>query len=385
MIRPLDKSIPVFLMTRFLSYSFESSVLIPVSTFNFSFAHPAVSGSILDSINEGDIAVLTSDSGDIATGIIDMIQIETTADGGEVVHLSGRDLLEQLEDQTSISVTDDPIWGGSMTVTQALQILLKNTRIPGIWLQGAPAGNWLFATMPGETKLASIQRLLEPLNCIIWSDPSGNITVGRPNMGQAPLGTITMDRINREANCLSIKSTQSSTQIPNIVVPIWSGQETTVSRTSKDQRINNPAEGPQRLRRFGHLVPKAIVASLPTGGDPQSQSDINQVTISAGASTLLQAIALREMARANIHEKIVEVNMPGHFNDNLKPFLVDQVYSINYPRAKVQEKMYLFQVNYTGDLSTGSRTSLMFCRLGRIVAYINSEIPRRTFVSQAGQ
>ena len=73
-----------------------------------------------------------------------------------------------------------------------------------------------------------------------------------------------------------------------------------------------------------------------------------------------------------------------HFNavnDDLTPFLADQVYNVNYPAAGVTEKMYLYQVEYTLD-DKGARTSLSFCRLGCIVAGISiGEVQRKITAS----
>lgn len=365
-INPLDKSRKQIVLTQFLTYQFQTSILIPVDAFSFTFTMPQVKGSISDYIQEGDLCELLADKSTIATGIIDMVDIETTLDGGDVVQIMGRNLLAQLEDQSTVNSVDKPLWGTQVSLESAVGFVIQNTRIRGLRLQNPIGGTFLFATEPGESKLSALHRFVEPLNCLIWGDPDGKIVVGRPNMSQAALGTLTCDRDNRESNVFGIKAIRNSTQIPNIVIPIWTGQETVQNRVSPEQRVLNSAEGPKRLRGLGHLVQKAVVVSTPSGSDPQSLSDINAIKV--GGANLLQAYALREIARANLGELTVQVMVKSHFNDDMTPFNVDQNYNVNYPRAGVQQKMYLYQAEYTCDVEHGPKTSLHFCKLGCLVA-----------------
>lgn len=379
-IHPLDPSRIQIELDQFLSYSFSASVLIPVDAFSFAFSMPGLAGRIDDVIQEGDLVELTAAGQTICTGIIDVVDIETTVDGGDVVQIHGRNLLGQLEDQGTVNGKDQPMWANKTTLLAAVGFVVKNTRIRGLVQQHSPAGQFLFATEPGESKLSALQRFVEPLNCLIWGDPLGRMIVGRPNMGQDPQGDLMCDRDKRLSNVVSIKAIRSSTQIPNIVIPVWSGQES-VQGKLPEQRVLNPAEGPTRLRKAGHLVQKCVVVSTPSGADPQSLSDINAIKV--GGSNLLQAYALREIARANVGELTVQANVKGHFNDDLAPFLVDQVYNIAYSRAGIDEKMYLYQTEYSLDAQSGARTSLSFCRLGRIVAGVSVASVQREISSFA--
>lgn len=378
-IKPLDSTREQIVLKQFLSYSFSSSVLIPVDAFSFTFTMPQVSGSIDSFISEGDLVELTAADQTICTGIIDVVAIETTVDGGDVVSIHGRNLLGQLEDQSTVNGSDKPLWANKISLAAAVGFVIQNTRIRGLAQQQSPAGSFLFATEPGESKLSALQRFVEPLNCLIWGDAKGNILVGRPNMGQDPIGEIVVDRDKRVSNVMSIKAVRASTQIPNIVIPVWSGQESVANRVAPSQRVLNPAQGPTRLRQAKHLVQKCIVVSTPSGSDPQSLSDINAIKV--GGSNLLQAYALRELARANIGELGVQANAKSHYNDDLTPFLVDQVYNVNYSRAGVREKMYLHTVEYTLDAERGARTSLSLCKLGRIVAGISIAAVQRKITS----
>lgn len=377
-IKPLDPTRKAIRFFQFLSYTFDTNILIPVDTFSFTFKNPTTGGNILNFVQEGDIAELSISLGaldiTLTTGIVDVIEIETTADGGEVVVCTGRDLLGQLEDQNVVGVNSQMIWGNSVTVQQAFQLIIANTRIRGVTPQSAPTNKYLLATEAGESKISALQRFIDPLNCIFWQSSDGHVIVGRPNMAQAPLGNIIADRTQINAsNVLSIKCIRSATQIPNIVIPVWTGQESIISRVAPEQALYNPAIGPSRLRRANHLVQKAIVVSTSQGASPQDLSSANAFSVAAvGGSNLLQAQAKREMARANISEITVQCNVPGHTNDNLVPFMIDQVYKVQYPSADIDMKMYLYQATYTLAAGQGPRTSLNFTQLGTIVSDIQA-------------
>lgn len=377
-IKPLDLNRDLINLTQFLSYSFSASVLIPVDAFSFSFTMPNLKGPIDHYVREGDITEVTAGGTVIGTGVIDVVEIETTMDGGDVVHIHGRNLLGQLEDQSTVNALDSPLWANKTSVESAVGALIQNTRIKGLIKQGTPSGSFLFSTEPGESKLSALQRFVEPINCIIWGDANGYLIVGRPNMGQSPVGVLTCDRDGRTSNVLSMKAIRSSTQIPNVFIPVWSGQEIATTRVAPSQRVLNPAEGPKRLRLANHNVQRCIVVSTPSGSDPQSLSDVNAITV--GGSNILQSYALREIARANIQELVVQANVKSHFNDDMVPLLPDQVYSVNYSRAGVQEKLYIYEVEYTMDPRTGPRTSINMCRLGRIVAGVSTSPYSRTTV-----
>lgn len=371
-VKPIDPNRPSVELVKFTEYSFQNSVIVPVDSFEFKMRNPTLKGSLLDFIRDGDIAILKANGEVIGTGIIDTVNITTGVDGGEEVIVQGRNLLAQLEDQSTVNDIDDPIWGSKMSPEDVINALVLNTRINYFRLQQIPTlpSLPLFATEPGESKLSALGRYLEPLNCIVWMDPDGTIVVGRPDMGASSSGSFIMDRDNRVANCLSIQANYSSTRIPNIVIPIWTGQETVQSRVSPEQAIPNNAQRPKELLSQGHRVPKSVVISHPQGADAQALSEVNQITL-VGGSNVLQAYAKREIARSNIGEIGVQINVHGHYNSALEALMIDTVYQVVYPRASLNEKMYLHSVNYSLDEKTGQKTQLFFCRLGSIVADIS--------------
>lgn len=373
-VKPLDGGKEINL-TRFLSYNFTSSILIPVDTFNFSYVAPDSPKATIEYIKDGDIVVLTANNQPLATGIIDNSDIEVDNEFGEKGELGGRDLLSQLEDNDAISLDSTPIYASGLSIEAAVNKLLTNTRIRGVRLRGAPSGSkWLLATEPGESKLAALQRFLEPLNCLAWMDPDGYVVIGKPNMAQDPIGRLILSKSKRKSNVLSMKAARSSTRIPGAIVPVWSAQEDALNFVSKSQALLNGAPGPSRLYKLGHRVIKTVVVSTPQGADPQSLSQINGIAVAnysgntGGGGPILNAYAKREMARANQQELIVQCVVPGHYNNLGEPFKVDTVYAIEFDRANVFENMYLFQVDYSLSLDKGQVTSLFFCKLGTIVS-----------------
>lgn len=354
-------------IVKFLSYSFSSSIIVPVETFTFNLAIPDKVGSIADDFREGDIVVLSVNDVGVCTGIIDQVEIETDAEFGEKAVITGRNLMGQLEDHDAISLDSSPIWAESVSLLTGVKQIIKDTRITNVELTGLiPPGFHLLATEPGESKLAALQRFLEPLNCVAWMDSNGTMLVGKPDMVQPATAHLIIDKENRFSNALSMRVVRASTQIPNVIVPVWSGQEITVNRASPQQALLNMAQGPARLFKLGHRLPKTVIVSTPQGSDPQGLSGVN--AINAAGGSILKSYAKRELARLNTKEIDVQVVMPGHLNFNGDPYVIDTVYKITYDRGKVDENMYLYQVEYQLSEDGGQKTNLFFCRLGSIVA-----------------
>jgi len=368
-IKPLDGS-QVIALDRFMSYQFSSNILIPVDSFSFTFAFP--DGPPLNQvIKEGDIITLTANDVPIATGIIDQTEFDLDADAGERASITGRDLMGQLEDQDAVSIQSKQIYAKDITVKGGVDLIIENTKIKSVELRDAPQAKYLLATEPSESKLQGLLRFLEPLNCVAWMGSSGQLIIGKPNMAQPSKGALIASRSQRSSNVLSIRVVRSSTQIANMLFPVWTGQESVVARVAPEGVLNNAAPGPDRLRKLGYLVPKTVVVSAPNATDPQGLAGINQIT-AAGAGNLLQAYVKREAARQNINEIQVHAIVQGHFNEAGEPYVVDTVYKITVEREGLDEEMYLYGVEYELTDDGGQRTTLQFCRFGAIVGDIRA-------------
>lgn len=367
-ITPIDGSAP-FLVNRFLSYQFSQSVLIPVEAFSFSFVAPDDPNPFNKSVKSGDIVSVYANGVALARGIIDSTSVSVDQDFGEKVTITGRNLMSQLEDQDCVSIAADPLWGNSVTIDQFVGLLIQNTRIQGIRKQNATSKPYLAATSPGESKLSALQRFLEPLNLLSWVDENGLIVVAKPNMAQADSGHLILSKTQRRSNVISMNCIRAEATVPNIILPLWQGQESVQSRIGKEQAFNNAAAGPARCKANGHILQKTIVVSTPSGATPQDLSDVNRLKVASG--NLLQAYAKRELARANQRETIVQVVVPGHYNEKGEKYHIDHVYRITFDRGDLESRlMYLFQAEYSLEEEKGQHTSLFFCNLGTLVADI---------------
>lgn len=356
-------------INRFLNYNFSSSLMIPSDSFSFGFV--AADGPPLnEQIKEGDIVTIKANNVQLFTGHVDQTDVETDANYGEKSQISGRDFVGQLEDQDAVSIDSTFKKADKVSVQSAVNFYLENTQLNKIVLKDAPQGSYLISCEPGETKLAVLQRFLDSVNCILWQDRLGRLCVGRPNMRQESKGTFIISRDRRKSNVISIKVTRSSTQIPNIMVPVWSGQEVVADRVPKEQRFHNAAYGPARLLKLGYRLPKCYVTSAPNADSPQGLTEVNTFTVGKGRE--LEAYAKRELARANIKEITVQVVVPGHFNDLGEPYQPDTMYFIDYDRGSLQRLMYCYGVEYSMDENGGQLSTLTFCRPGAIVSDIKA-------------
>jgi prophage tail gpP-like protein len=354
---------------QFTAYNFSSSIIVPADAFSFEFCAPGDTRSFADYVSEGDIVTLYADNVIVATGIVDQVEIEVSADSGERARVIGRDLIGQLEDNTAISIDLKPIWGQNITLEEAAKYLSDGTRIRSVKTSDAPVTPTLLASEPGESRISALMRHAEPLNCLIWSDATGNLVVGRPDFAQPHSGVLLCHKGKGVSNVFSMRATYSATSIPNKLVVLWSDVQNTGIGIPKSQIFDNFAAGPTRLRKRGHNVIKTVMSSMPNGADPQSLAAAAQFQVAnAAGETLLQAQAKREFARANMNEIVVQCVVPGHFNENGVEFRPNQTYLVESDRLGVNEKMYLFAVEWNLSEDRGQYTNLWLCRLGTIVA-----------------
>lgn len=396
-IHPLEDLTQEFKITKFMSYNFKSSILVPVEAFScevFYKKDPSIRKP-----KEGDVFVLRANNIPVASGIIDQLDMETEPRSGTRLSIQGRNLLGQWEDQDSVSLDSKIIYGNKYTVDQIVNALAQNTRInpTNLIKQMTPTKPYLAASQPGESKLSTMQRYCEALDLYFWMAGDGSLIVGRPNMYGVPVngntngvrGRFMLRSSNRTSNVLAIRSARASTQIPNVILPIWNGQESVQALNIPQKALYNHAEGPARLRSFEHRTPKAVVVSTPEGSAPQDLAEINALLVAkqnvqilngvvqttqnpAGAATILQAYAKREMAKANVREIKVQVNIVGHYNDRAEPVMIDQVYRVQYDDDDIDEDMYLHEVEYTMDIKTGPQSKLFFCRQSSLVSDVRA-------------
>lgn len=362
-----------FTVERFTSYSFNSNILIPVDTFTFSFRPEppdrADRSSFYDRIVcGGDTVQLTVDGEAISTGYIDAPESDTDADTGALLTLNGRDLMGFLEDNDAVNPDATIIWSGRSDIRDVLPRLLKNTRVRGFEFKNMPEDvSSYFATNPGESKLAALQRFLDPLNALAWMNAGGKIVCGKPSFDAPAAGTLGILMFDRKSNVLRMRVRRGSAQIPNGVLSIWTGLEQVQTIVAQQMKLN-AAEGPSRLYKAGHRIYRTLATSAPDASDVKSGLPELERLSRSGGSDFLGAIAAREIARENVNELLVTCSVPGHLNAEGDPYAPDQCYNIVYDAEGIDEKMYLFAVEYALSEEGGQVTHLSFCKLNTIVA-----------------
>ena len=209
-----------FRIDRFLSYSFQSSVVQPVQSFSFTFVYDE-DIAFREYVTEGDIVQIQIGEGAaetlLATGIIETVDVDVDAHN-EIVTVHGRNLLGLLDDQHLYRINGDTS-SGKMTPAQVMDRMKLDTRFQKVRFQNIDLNAHFFATEVGESKLQAITRYLEPRNALIWQDPDGTVVLGKPNM--LPLSTRDLSAeaaglamvVNKKrgvANCLSMRDRKST-------------------------------------------------------------------------------------------------------------------------------------------------------------------------------
>lgn len=375
-VQPLDPSRQPYTLERFNSYSFSSNILVPVDTFSFTFKPPPPSGfdpsTRFDNlIKEGDTVQLTVDGEALSTGYVDTVDISADSDAGVRMSVNGRDLMGFLEDNDAVNTDSTVIYQQNVKLSAALSALMKDTRIRGYELKNAEDVTNLFGTVPGESKLAALQRFLEFPNYLCWMSAVGKLQIGMPSFDAESGGSIGLqilgnDPSNRASNILSMNVHRASAQIPNAVLVVWTGNEQIQSLVAKDLKVNQAA-GPSRLYKAGHKIIRCMPTSAPIGNDVQQGSQTKLLS-AAGGNTYLDTMGARLLARENVNEMLVTATVLGHLNDNGDPYAVDQTYDVVFDAAGVDEKMYLYGVEYVLAEDGGQQTQLQFCKVNTIVA-----------------
>lgn len=354
-----------FGINQFKSYSYKSSIVVPVDSFSFTFSAPD-GPPFREKIKEGDISKIVFDETTLATGLIDTVEIEVSSDGGEQVTVNGRDLMGQLEDQMCVSIQDKPFMSGKYSINDIMDRLTNNTRITKKKNKNFPDnGKSFFSSDPNESKLTALQRFLETKNSIAWMDGEGAINFGKPTFDQQPSGIIICNKTKGFSNVLDIRATFASAQIPNRVVAIWTGQQDANQlAVYKNQIHDNTAKGPNLLLQLGHRVIHTIVTSIPSANE--NIRTLNNLKTSNG--DILGEAARRHIARENFKECIVQCRVPSHLNENGVPYVPDTTYVIDFDRGGVNEVMYLYECEYSLTAEKGQYTTLSFCKVGTIVS-----------------
>lgn len=330
-------------------------------------------------IRSGDRAELYLNSGSLAkihlgTGFIDESDTHTAARTSEYL-LTGRDTLSQLVDNDAVDEKDNLIFVQSISVVGAAQIFLRNTRLASTKIidRGSPGGNILLQTNVGETKANALQRYLEYCNCLVWSLPTGEVAIGKPNMAQDPAGSLILRSSDpSQNNVLDMRTRRNTNQaFRKIAVQLQS------------LGITNPAaitlqnQDPDVLAVAAAGVGRSVYRVFTLGNGMDTVNLLTQVGTSVvGGSSIGQSYAKRQLAMENMKVLGVEALVEGHVNENGIPYNTDQVYNVVDEEEDVYEPMYVYDCAYEMTPERGMTTSMKLCRLGSIVADVSQKAAR---------
>jgi prophage tail gpP-like protein len=275
----------------------------------------------------------------------------------------------QLADQCCVKPDCTPIYAQGMNLIEVGRSLIETTRIDGVETVDAPtyAGD-IFATEPAESRLAALLRYLEPVNCLAWTNPNGTLMIGRPNMSGSPVGNIVCNKAKRQSNVLRISTTYAATQTASIIAALWTAVQEDVSKLPKEQIFENPNARVQALKKRGHQVFKAIISSIPKGGTAEDLRSVAEIqNAESNKKTLLEYITQREFARENVNVLQVKAVMPGHFREDGEPYMPNEVYNVDFDRAKLNDILFCYGVEWSLG-AHGQQSVLSFCCLNSIVA-----------------
>jgi prophage tail gpP-like protein len=347
----------------FTSYHFDRNILIPASAFRFTA--PGVDKEKRLSIRSGDYVFIygADKTGEkqIGTGWIDETDTHITPSKIEYV-LTGRDTLGALVDNDAVDADNKIINSAHLSLENILKILLKNTRIPqGFKTQQLPNGLFLLQTNPGETKANIMQRYLEFTNCLMWTDSSGQVTIGKPNFAQETSGKLILNKFGKNNNCLEGRVRRNLNQvIRRIVTQLQSTEQ--VDPTPRT--LNNNIEEMKLFPGVGRSVFRLF--SYGSGNDVVN--NLSGVAVGGNPWAIGKQLSQREIAKDNMKVLDVEIVLQGHINSRGNLYNIDQIYDVLIEDENLYEPMYVYACSYELTLEHGMMTRLRLCKINTIVA-----------------
>jgi prophage tail gpP-like protein len=347
----------------FTSYHFDRNILIPASAFRFTA--PGVDKEKRLSIRSGDYVFIygADKTGEkqIGTGWIDETDTHITPSRIEYV-LTGRDTLGAFVDNDAVDSDNKIINSAHLSLENILKILLKNTRIPqGFKTQQLPNGLFLLQTNPGETKANIMQRYLEFTNCLMWTDSSGQVTIGKPNFAQETSGKLILNKFGKNNNCLEGRVRRNLNQvIRRIVTQLQSTEQ--VDPTPRT--LNNNIEEMKLFPGVGRSVFRLF--SYGSGNDVVN--NLSGVAVGGNPWAIGKQLSQREIAKDNMKVLDVEIVLQGHINSRGNLYNIDQIYDVLIEDENLYEPMYVYACSYELTLEHGMMTRLRLCKINTIVA-----------------
>lgn len=360
----------------FQSYSFDRSMLTPAAAFRFTaYAVGSVTNKFnVRDIGSGDWAYLYATDANgrevqLATGIVDETDAHGTAHSIEF-SVTGRDLIGQLVDNSAVDKDNRIVNTERISMDTIIKLILANTRCAQGFKVQQPLSNQLFnfQTNAGETKLNTLQRYLDYVNCILWSLPDGQIIIGKPNFYQASLGYLRISATRPTEgdfrnNIIEYRVRRNLNQaIRQIVYQLSTMNQVDAAAFTIENAI------PEMREVLPAFVGRSVYMNFTYA---QGNDGINQVdkigNQSASPKKIGDTYALREMAADNVKILDIEVIVRGHVNSRGIVYNIDQCYDVFIEEENVQEKMFVYAVTYELTEKMGMTTRLRLCKLGSLV------------------
>lgn len=367
-----NSSHQVVSLRTFDSYNFDRNILTPASALRFTA--PGVDKDLRLSIRSGDTIQLfaVNQNGDklpIGTGFVDETDTHITPSSFDYV-ISGRDTLGQLVDNATVDAQNKIVNTTNATLEWVMQFLLQNTRIPKAFIrQQMPNGPILFSTNPGETKINTLQRYLEFTNCLVWTQPNGQVVIGKPNFTQEKQGVLKMSFSNNKGNnLLEARVRRNLNQAIRQIVC----QLSTLGQVDAGVYTNFNHDQDMREVRAS-LVGRSVYRKFDYGSGEDSVNVVTQVGSQSGAPRKIgNEYSLRDIAKDNMKVLDVEAVVEGHINSAGLAYNIDQIYNVQIEDEDVDEDMYVYGCSYELTKEHGMITRLRLCRKGTITAYADA-------------
>ena len=357
----------------FTSYNFDKNILTPASAFRFTA--PGVDKSLRLAIRSCDLVTIwavdsTGNKQPIGTGIIDETDTHVTPNSVDYL-LTGRDMLGQLVDNAAVDAQNRIVPVDNVGIKTIVSSLIANTRIPpGFFMQQVPNGRFLFQTAPNETKINALQRYLEFTNCLVWTNPQGQVIVGKPDFTQNSSGYLKISSTNPAANnCLEARVRRSTNHAIRQIV-VQQQKFDLVNPLPFTLYNNDPDVQAVAASKGG----RSVYTTFTYGGDgTDAVNQLKGVGNQGGTPNAMGAqLAARQLAKENVNILDIEIVVQGHMNENDNAYDIDQIYNVQIDDENVSEDMYVYACSYELTIEHGMLTRLKLCRLGTLTAYADS-------------
>lgn len=351
----------------FNSYSFDRNMMTPASAFRFTA--PGVEKAERMAIRSGDLASIFAIDArgnkiPIGTGIIDETDTHGTASSIEYV-LSGRDLIGQLVDNAAVDASNRILNTKDLTLVQIAYMLRQGTRLPeAIKFQGVPNAKILTQTNPGETKINTLQRYLELVNCLVWSSRDGSMVIGKANFtGTNNAGNLIASSSSPSLN--NVMDFRVKRNVNQAIRRIITQLQTLGQVHAAPNTLINGDDEVLDVLAVDSRVGRSVYETFTYGEGSEAANQIQLVGNQNASPNYLGAVhSRRKVAKENVNILQVDCVVEGHFDSDGNVYDVDRIYDVRIEDEDLAIPMYCYAVTYNMTMQMGMTTNLKLCKVG---------------------